>query len=82
MLLDLSLQGCRINGVSTGSCGRVCVGNSGFPTNRNPKVKLAAVRWVKNDEFAVSFRSLPPPLRRAWHRWFSYFMRRSNSKRA
>ena len=35
ILLDLSLKGCRIKGVYTGSSGTRCGYSSGFPTTRN-----------------------------------------------
>lgn len=56
MFLDLSLHGCRINGVPPGACGmrlrlQLWLLDHSEPT----QVELATVRWVKQDQFAVSF---------------------------
>ena len=60
-LVDLTLQGCRIKGAPPFRVGRVCDCSSGFPNLAQPvKVDLAAVRWVQDDQFGISFlRGIP-----------------------
>jgi hypothetical protein len=64
MLLDLSLQGCRIKGAPpfpTGTRLRLLLW---LPDQAQPvKVERAAVRWIKDDEFGVSFLELTPDAR-------------------
>lgn len=55
-LLDLSLQGCRIKGASPFRCGARLRLQLWLPTLAQPvTVDLAAVRWVQDDQFGVSF---------------------------
>ena len=61
MLLDLSLHGCRIKGVPPGSCGTRLRLQLWLPDQSEPvKVGLATVRWVKHEQFAVSFLEVSP----------------------
>jgi hypothetical protein len=64
MLLDLSLQGCRIKGTAPFLCGARLRLQLWLPDQAQPvKVELAAVRWVKDDQFGVSFLEMPPDAR-------------------
>jgi hypothetical protein len=61
MLLDLSLQGCRIKGAPPFSCGTRLRLQLWLPDQAEPvAVEQAVVRWVKADEFGVSFQDVPP----------------------
>jgi len=55
-LVDLTLQGCRIKGAPPLPCGTRLRLQLCFPDVAQPvKVDLAAVRWVQDDQFGVSF---------------------------
>jgi hypothetical protein len=61
MLLDLSLHGCRIKGVPPGSCGTRLRLQLWLPDQSEPvKIELATVRWVKHEQFSVSFLEVSP----------------------
>ena len=61
MLLNLSLQGCRIKGAPPFPCGtRLRLELWLLEQSQPVKVELAAVRWVKDDQFGVSFLNVPP----------------------
>ena len=61
MLLDLSLRGCSIQGAPPFPCGTRLRLQFWLPDQSQPvKVELAAVRWVTDDQFAVSFLEVPP----------------------
>lgn len=63
-LVDLSLWGCRIEGVSPGSSGSRLRLQLWLPDQAHPvKIGLAAVRWVKHDQFGVSFLQVSPDAR-------------------
>ena len=65
MLMDLSLHGCRIKGAPPFSCGtRLRRLQLWLPDQAQPvKVEQAVVRWVKDDQFGVSFLEVPPEAR-------------------
>ena len=64
MLLNLSLQGCRIKGAPPFPCGTRLRLQLWLPEQSQPaKVELAAVRWVKDDQFGVSFLNVSPDAR-------------------
>ena len=64
-LLDLSPRGCRIQGVAPGSCGtRLRVKLWLADPSRSVEIELAAIRWVKPDEFGVLFLDVPPYVQR------------------
>lgn len=64
VLVDLSLQGCRIKGAPPFSCGTRLRLQLWLPDQSQPvKVELAVVRWVKDDQFGVSFLEVPPDAR-------------------
>jgi PilZ domain len=64
MLLNLSLQGCRIKGAPPFPCGtRLRLELWLLEQSQSVKVELAAVRWVKDDQFGVSFLNVPPDAR-------------------
>lgn len=64
MLLDLSLQGCRIKGAPPFPSGTRLRLQLWLPDQVQPlKVERAAVRWIKDGEFGVSFLELPPDAR-------------------
>ena len=64
MLLNLSLQGCRIKGAPPFPCGtRLRLELWLLEQSQPVKVELAAVRWVKDDQFGVSFLKMPPDVR-------------------
>jgi hypothetical protein len=64
MLLNLSLQGCRIKGAPPFPCGtRLRLELWLLEESQPVKVELAAVRWVNDDEFGVSFLKMPPDVR-------------------
>ena len=55
-LLDLSLQGCRIKGAPPFCCGARLRLQLRLPNLAQPvTVDLAAVRWVQDNQFGVSF---------------------------
>ena len=61
MLLDLSLRGCSIQGAPPFPCGTRLRLQFWLPDQSQPvKVELAAVRWVTDDQFGVSFLEVPP----------------------
>ena len=64
MLMDLSLQGCRIKGAQSFSCGIRVWLQLWLPDQAQPvNAEQAVVRWVKDDQFGVSFQVLPPDVR-------------------
>lgn len=64
MLIDLSLQGCRIKGASPFSCGTRLRLQLWLPDQAQPvNVELAVVRWIKDDQFGVSFLQVSPDAR-------------------
>lgn len=61
VLLDLSLKGCRIQGVYPSSSGTRLRLQLWLPDQSQPmKVDLAAVQWIKKNQFGVSFLSMSP----------------------
>ena len=61
MLLDLSLKGCRIQGVYPSSSGTRLRLQLWLPDQSQPvQVDLAAVQWIKKDQFGVSFLTMSP----------------------
>ena len=71
MLLDLSLQGCRIKGAPPFPCGTRLRLQLWLPDQSQPvKVELAAVRWVTDDQFGVSFLEMPPDARARFEQVF------------
>ena len=61
MLLDLSLKGCRIQGVYPSSSGTRLWLQLWLPDQSEPmKVDLAAVQWIKKTQFGVSFLTMSP----------------------
>ena len=59
-LLDLSPGGCRIKGVAPGSWGTRLRLQLWLPhLSPSVAIELAAIRWVKHDEFGVSFLDVP-----------------------
>lgn len=61
MLVDLSLKGCRIKGVYTGSSGSRLRLQLWLPDQSQPvQVELAAVQWIKNNQFGVRFLTVSP----------------------
>ncbi len=59
--LDLSQKGCRIKGVYTGSSGTRLRLQLWLPDHSQPvKVEMAAVQWIKDNQFGVSFLKLSP----------------------
>ena len=61
VLLDLSLKGCRIQGVYPSSSGTRLRLQLWLPDQPQPvKVELAAVQWIKNNQFGVSFLTMSP----------------------
>ena len=59
VLLYLSLKGCRIQGEYTGSSGTRL--QLWLPDHSHPvKVDLAAVQWIKDNQFGVSVLTLSP----------------------
>ena len=64
MLLNLSLQGCWIKGAPPFPCGtRLRLELWLLEQSQPVKVELAAVRWVKDDQFGVSFLNVSPDAR-------------------
>lgn len=64
MVLDLSLQGCRIEGASPFSCGTRLRLELWLPDQFQPaKVEQAVVRWVKHDQCGVSVLKVQPEVR-------------------
>ena len=64
MLLDLSLQGCRIEGAPPFSCGTRLRLELWLPDQLQPaKVEQAVVRWVHHDQCGVSFVKVQPEAR-------------------
>ena len=60
-LMDLSVQGCRIKGTAPFSCGSRVGLQLWLPDQAQPvNVEQAVVRWVKDDQFGVSFQAVPP----------------------
>lgn len=63
-LVDLSLGGCRIEGVSAGASGTRLRLQLWLPDQAHPvKIELAAVQWVKHDQFGVRFLQVSPDAR-------------------
>jgi hypothetical protein len=63
-LVDLARQGCRIKGASPPPCGMRLRLQLWLPDLAQPvTVDLAAVRWVQDDEFGVSFLEVSPDAR-------------------
>ena len=63
-LLDLSLQGCRIKGAPPFLCGARLRLQLWLPNLVQPvTVDLAAVRWVQDDQFGISFLEISPHAR-------------------
>ncbi len=63
-LLDLSLQGCRIKGAPPFRCGARLRLQLWLPNLAQPvTVDLAAVRWVQDDQFGISFLEISPHAR-------------------
>lgn len=61
ILLDLSLKGCRIKGAYTGSSGTRLRLQLWLPDHSQPvKVEMAAVQWIKDNQFGVSFLTMSP----------------------
>ena len=61
MLINLSLRGCRIKGASSFSCGTRLRLQLWLPDQAQPmEIEQAIVRWVKADQFGVSFLDVPP----------------------
>lgn len=61
ILVNLSLEGCRIKGAPPFPCGTRLRLQLWLPDQSQPvKVDLAAVRWVKENEFGVRFITLLP----------------------
>ena len=64
MLIDLTLQGCRIKGAHSFSCGIRVWLQIWLPDQAQPvNAEQAVVRWVKDDQFGVSFQVLAPDVR-------------------
>ncbi|MEP6957897.1 MAG: PilZ domain-containing protein [Nitrospirota bacterium] len=64
VLVDLAPQGCRINGVSPFSCGTRLRLQLWLPDRSEPiAVERAVVRWIKDDQFGVSFLEMSPDAR-------------------
>jgi hypothetical protein len=64
LLLDLSLQGCHITGVPPCACGSRLRLQLWLPDQAQPMaVEQAVVRWIKTDQFGVSFLDVPPDTR-------------------
>jgi hypothetical protein len=64
VLLDLSLLGCRIKGAPPCGCGTRLRLQLWLPDQAQPvAVEQAVVRWVKADEFGVSFLDVPSDTR-------------------
>jgi PilZ domain len=71
MLMDLSLQGCRIKGAPPFSCGTRLRLQLWLPDQFQPvKVEQAIVRWVKHDQCGVSFLEVQQEARRRLERVF------------
>jgi hypothetical protein len=63
-LLDLSLQGCRIKGAPPFCVGARLRLQLWLPNLAQPvTVDLAAVRWVQDDQFGISFLEVSPHAR-------------------
>jgi hypothetical protein len=63
-LVDLTRQGCRIKGMPPLLCGTRLRLQLWLPDVAQPvKVDLAAVRWVQDDQFGVSFLEVSPDTR-------------------
>ncbi len=61
MHLDLSLKGCRIQGVYPSSSGTRLRLQLWLPDQSQPvQVDLAAVQWIKKNQFGVSFLTMYP----------------------
>lgn len=64
MLMDLSLQGCRIKGTPSFSCGTRLRLQLWLPDQSQPmKIEQAVVRWVGDEQFGVNFLEVPPDYR-------------------
>ena len=64
MLMDLSLEGCRIAGALPFSCGtRLRLELWLLDQFRSAKVEQAVVRWVHHDQCGVSFLTVQPEAR-------------------
>ncbi len=62
--MDLSLKGGRIKGVYTGSSGTRLRLQLWLPDHSQPvQVEMAAVQWIKDNQFGVSFLKLSPDAR-------------------
>jgi hypothetical protein len=63
-LMNLSLHGCRIKGAPSFSCGSRLRLQLWLPDQAQPMaIEQAVVRWVKDDQFGVSFLEVPPDVR-------------------
>jgi PilZ domain-containing protein len=63
-LVDLARQGCRIKGMTPPPCGMRLRLQLWLPDLAQPvTVDLAAVRWVQDDQFGVSFLEVSPDAR-------------------
>ena len=63
-LVDLARQGCRIKGALLPSCGTRLRLRLWLPDLAQPvTVDQAAVRWVQDDQFGVSFLEVSPAAR-------------------
>jgi hypothetical protein len=64
MLINLSLHGCRIKGASSFSCGTRLRLQLWLSDQAQPiQIEHAVVRWVKDDQFGVSFLEVPADVR-------------------
>lgn len=64
MLMNLSLQGCQIKGAAPFASGTRLRLQLWLPDQAQPvKVERAAIRWVKDDRFGVSFLEVAPDAR-------------------
>lgn len=64
LLIDLALQGCRIQGAAGLSGGARLALRIWLPDQAEPVVvERAIVRWIKDDQFGVSFLEISPEAR-------------------
>jgi len=81
VLLDLSLRGCSIKGASSFSCGARLRLQFWLPDQSQPvKVELAAVRWVTDDQFGVTFLEVPPDDRARLEQGFQLLQKAQQSE--
>jgi hypothetical protein len=60
-LMDLSLQGCQITGASSLTCGTLLRLWLWLPDLSLPvEIEQGVVRWIRDDQFGVSFLKLQP----------------------